>query len=413
MGSLFDLPPLLGSATGSQLGIGRLMMKPVHLRHGVFMAPYHPLDENPTTLYQQDLELIEWLDRLGYDEAWIGEHHSAGFETIASPELFIAYAAARTSRITFGTGVISLPYHNPLMVANRIIQLDHMTRGRVKLGVGPGLLIQDATMLGIDPATTRERMIDSLEIIMKLLRGEKVTKKTEWYNLVGAEVQILPYTQPYPEIAVASALTPSGGRLAGKHDLGMLCFSTDRSAYGALEKNWQIAKEIAAENGREMDPNRLRLVGPIHIAETREKARENVRFGFQKYIDYLNKLHPGRYPIAAGEDPVDWYVGRGLGVIGTPDDAVAMIKALEDRMGPFGMFCTMATDWADWEQTKKSYELYMRFVVPRLANSNRARVASLDYVGERAAEFDRMREAAAEAMILKHEKERAALKSAT
>ena len=164
------------------------------------------------------------------DEAWIGEHHSSGFEIISSPEIFIAYAAARTSRIQFGTGVITLPYHNPLMVANRIVQLDHMTRGRVKFGVGPGLLVQDAAMLGIDPAVQRDRMTDALEIIMRLLRGEKVTKKSEWYDLVGAECQLLPYTKPYPELAVASAITPSGGRLAGKHDLGLLCFSTDRSS---------------------------------------------------------------------------------------------------------------------------------------------------------------------------------------
>ncbi len=381
-------------------------MPTVHMRHGVFMAPYHPLDENPTTLFQQDLELVEWLDRLGFDEAWIGEHHSAGFETIASPELFIAYAAAKTQRITFGTGVVSLPYHNPLMVANRIIQLDHLTRGRVKLGVGPGLLIQDAVMIGVDPADQRARMTDALEIILRLLNGETVTKKSEWYDLNGAMCQILPFTQPHPEVCVASALTPSGGRLAGKYDLGMLCFTSDRSNYGALQKNWQIANEIAAEHGRTMDPNRLRLVGPIHIAETREKARENVRFGFEKYIDYLNRLHPGRYPIPAGTDPVDWYTGKGFGVVGTPDDAIAMIEQLQEKQGDFGMFCQMAHDWADWEQTKKSYELYMRFVVPHFARSNRARVASLDWVAERASGFDRQREAAAEAMIKLHENER-------
>jgi limonene 1,2-monooxygenase len=383
-------------------------VKPVHLRHGVFMAPYHPLDENPTTLFQQDIELLEWLDRLGFDEAWIGEHHSSGCETIASPELFIAYAAARTSRITFGTGVVTLPYHNPLMVADRIIQLDHMTRGRVKFGVGPGLLSRDAEMLGIDQTQTRDRMTDALEVIMSLFRGEKVTRKTDWYNLVGAEVQLLPYTKPYPEIAVASALTPSGGRLAGKYDLGMLCFSTDRSSYGALQKNWTIANEIAAEDGRTMDAGRLRLVGPLHIAETREKARENVRFGFTKYIDYLNRLHPGRYPIPADEDPVEWYTSRGLGVIGTPDDAVKMIEELQAKMGSFGCFCTMATDWANWQETRNSYELYMRFVVPKLNKANAKREGSLAYVETRALEFDRVREAAANDMIQRHERERAA-----
>ena len=185
------------------------------LRHGIFMAPFHALEEDPTMCLHRDLELCEWLDRLGFDEAWIGEHHSAGFETISSPELFIAHAAATTKHLRFGTGVISLPYHNPLMVANRIIQLDHMTRGRVMFGAGPGLLASDAMMLGIDPSTQRDRMLEALDAILRLFRGEVVTETTEWYTLVNARVHLLPYTRPHPEVSVASAVSPSGGRAAG------------------------------------------------------------------------------------------------------------------------------------------------------------------------------------------------------
>ena len=99
---------------------------------------------------------MQWLDYLGYDEAWIREHHSAGWETISSPEIFMAVAADRTRHIKLGTGVVSLPYHHPLMVANRMVQLDHMTHGRVMFGVGPGALPSDAYMMGIDPTTQRE-----------------------------------------------------------------------------------------------------------------------------------------------------------------------------------------------------------------------------------------------------------------
>ncbi|MEI9931183.1 MAG: LLM class flavin-dependent oxidoreductase [Rhizomicrobium sp.] len=205
-------------------------MPSVTLRHGVFLAPLHPVDENPNLLIHRDLELMEWLDRLGFDEVWIGEHHSAGFETIASPELFIATAVGRTRNIRFGTGVISLPYHNPLTVANRVIQLDHQSRGRVMFGFGPGLLVTDALMFGIDPNTTRERMAQALDVILRLLDGQTVTEKTDWYNLVNARVHLLPYTQPRPQIAVASAATPSGGKLAGRYNLAMLCVAaTDAS----------------------------------------------------------------------------------------------------------------------------------------------------------------------------------------
>src|SRR4249919_3084563 len=245
----------------------------IKLKNGIFLAPFHPVDEDPTLCIQRDLELIEHLDRLGYDEAWVGEHHSAGYEIIASPELFIAAAAERTKRIRLGTGVVSLPYHNPLTTANRIIQLDHQTRGRVLFGVGPGLLPSDAMMMGIPVDKQRERMVESIEVILRLFKGETVTKETEWFKLTNARMQLLPYTKPYPEIAVASSVTPSGGTLAGRHDFGMLCVAaTNPLGYDALGINWEVAKKTAAEHGRTMDPGRLRLVGPMHIAETRKEA---------------------------------------------------------------------------------------------------------------------------------------------
>src|ERR1051326_1859068 len=154
-------------------------MMAITLRHGVFMAPFHAMNKDPTLLMQRDLELMEWLDKLGFEEAWIGEHHSAGFETISSPELFIAQVAERTKHIRLGTGVISLPSHNPLMVANRSIQLNHQTRGRVMFGAGPGLLASDAMMLDIDPNTQRDRMEQALDLILRLSRGEVVTEKTD------------------------------------------------------------------------------------------------------------------------------------------------------------------------------------------------------------------------------------------
>ena len=277
-------------------------MSAIHLRHGVFLPPFHPMDENPAACMDRDLELMQWLDRLGFHEAWIGEHHSAGWETISSPELFIAVAAERTRSIRFGTGVISLPYHNPLMTANRIIQLDHHTRGRVMFGAGPGLLASDALMLGIDPNTQRDRMAEALDVILRFFRGEIVTEKTDWYTFVNARAHLRPYTRPYPEVAVVSAVTPSGGRLAGKYDLSMICVAaTNPFGYDALAANWQIANDIAAEQGRTMDPSRLRLVGPMHIAETRQKAFENCRFGFERYLGYLNNNQP-RFIVPPGQD---------------------------------------------------------------------------------------------------------------
>ncbi|MDX6232174.1 MAG: limonene 1,2-monooxygenase, partial [Nocardioidaceae bacterium] len=143
------------------------------LRFGIFLAPFHPVGQNPTLALERDLELIEHLDALGYDEAWIGEHHSAGYEIIASPEVFIAAAAQRTRNIRLGTGVSSLPYHQPLMLADRMVLLDHLTRGRVMFGVGPGALPSDAFMMGIEVTKQRDMMEEALEAILLLLRSDE------------------------------------------------------------------------------------------------------------------------------------------------------------------------------------------------------------------------------------------------
>ena len=202
------------------------MTFPARMKFGIFLAPFHGLGENPTLGLERDLELLQWLDYLDFDEAWIGEHHSAGWETIASPELFIAAAAQRTKHIKLGTGVISLPYHHPLMVANRMVLLDHLSRGRVMMGVGPGALVTDAYMLGIDPGTQRRRMDESLGIIMRLLREtEPITYESDWFTLREALLHLRPYTQPHFPIAVAAAGSPSGMVLAGKHGAAVLSLS--------------------------------------------------------------------------------------------------------------------------------------------------------------------------------------------
>ena len=373
------------------------------MRNGIFLAPFHPVDRDPTEALRRDLELIEALDRFGYEEAWIGEHHSAGFEIISSPELFIAAAAERTKSIKLGTGVVSLPYHNPLMAANRIIQLDHMTRGRVMFGVGPGLLPSDAMMLGVDPMTQRDRMLEGLEVILRLFKGEVVTEKTEWYNLVGARAHLLPYTKPYPEVAVASAVSPSGGRAAGKHDLGMLCVAaTNASGFDALGTNWKIACDIAEENGRTMDRGRLRLVGPVHIAETREQARANVQWGLHKWREYFARINPLAPAPAAGIDPVDAMIESGQVVIGTPDDAIAQIHRLRAKQGEFGAFLQLAHNWATWDHTLKSYQLWAEHVAPVFKQANVTRQASFDHTMGHAAEFMGKAMQAAGAMIQKH-----------
>jgi limonene 1,2-monooxygenase len=384
----------------------------ITLRHGVFMAPFHAMNKDPTLAMQRDLELMEWLDKLGFEEAWIGEHHSAGFETIASPELFIAAAAERTKRIRLGTGVVSLPYHNPLMVANRIIQLDHMTRGRIMFGAGPGLLASDSAMLGIDPLVQRDRMVEALDVILRLFAGETVTAKTDWFTLIEARTHLLPFTQPRPETCVASALTPSGGRIAGRYGLGMLCVAVGIiEGVDILKSNWETACETARQHGREMDRKDLRVVRPMHIAETREEAAAQCREGLQTYLNYMNNISQ-RYDVPAGDDVVDWWNRNGHGVIGTPDDAIAAIQEIYDAQGEFGCVLNLPNNIADWPQTKRSFELYANHVMPHFRGSNRSRIASYNWVTEHEGEFGRQRDEAIQRAIAKHQAEEAAKKAA-
>jgi limonene 1,2-monooxygenase len=379
----------------------------IPLRHGVFLAPFHSVRENPTLALERDLQLCQWLDELGFDEAWIGEHHSGGMETIDSPELFIAAAAERTKHIRFGTGVVSLPYHHPLNVANRIIQLDHMTRGRVMFGAGPGLLASDALMMGIEPEATRDRLEEGIDVILRLLKGETVTEQTEWYTMRDARTHLRPFTRPHPEVCVASAVTPSGGRLAGRHGLGMLCVAAgERAGFDALDTNWKVACEIAAEEGREMDRGRLRCVVNMHLADSREQAIADIRHGCEEFVRYFNNNQP-RFAVPEGADYVDWVLEHRIAVVGTPDDAIERIEQLYAKQGEFGCLLLQITNWADWPALKHSLELYANYVIPHFSGANDSRSDSYRWVTDNQEELVTKRVNAANQMFAKHEAERA------
>ncbi len=360
------------------------------MRFGIFLAPFHPHGQNPNLALHRDLELIEWLDHLGFDEAWIGEHHSAGYEIIASPEVFIAAAAQRTRHLRLGTGVSSLPYHQPLMLADRMVLLDHLTRGRVMFGVGPGALPSDAFMMGIDPVDQRRMMEESLDAILRLLDGETVNDEKDWYTLRDARLQLLPYTQPRFEVAVAAMVSPSGPRLAGKYGLSLLSIgATQTEGFNAMANAWQIMEDRAAEHGTSVDRSGWRLVGPMHIAATREQAKQDVMFGLEAWIDYFANV--GALPIAPqgieADKVVDLLIESGFAVIGTPDDAAQQIERMEKQSGGFGCYLFMAHEWADREATKKSYELFAQYVMPQFNKEADSTQRSRDWAAENRPKF--------------------------
>lgn len=370
------------------------------LEFGSFIAPVMPLDENPTLQIRRELDLIEHLDRLGFDEAWLGEHHSGGAEIVASPEILIAAAAERTRRIRLGTGVITLPYHNPFLVADRAVQLDHQLMGRFMFGVGAGALAYDAHMLGIDHDAIRGRLEQSLGVIIRLFNGEVVTESTSWYNLCDARLQLLPYSDPHMEIAVPAVNTSAGPRIAGKFGASLLSISaTISKGFDALPDIWATYSKSAIEAGRVPDRKSWRMVGPVHIAETREKARANVRFGLQFWLNYFTKV--GTLPLGHSGDgnietEIDALLDAKIAVIGTPDDLIAQIERLKSKGGSFGCFLDMAHYWADFEATNRSYELIARYVMPHFQGQLSAREDALNWAkGMHAQLSEKRRQAAA------------------
>jgi limonene 1,2-monooxygenase len=360
------------------------------MKFGVFMGPFHRVGENPTLAIDRDLELVQWLDYLGFDEAWIGEHHSAGWEIISSPEIFIAAAAERTRHIKLGTGVISLPYHHPLMVANWMVQLDHMTHGRVMMGVGPGALPSDAYMMGIDHTVQRPRMDEALGVILRLFtETEPITYKSDWFELREALLQLRPYQRPYMPIAVASVQSPAGVVLAGKYGAAVLTITVPRDPSASNESDlqnlWAIAEESAAEHGQEVRREDWRLVLPVHLAESRQEARAEARMGAGRYLREYSEGTNGRRPVFDGplDKVIDFMADAGFWIVGTPDDCIEGIKRLEERSGGYGGFLVQTIDWAPRDKMLHSYELLARYVMPQFQGSVASTAASNRWTSER------------------------------
>jgi limonene 1,2-monooxygenase len=368
------------------------------LRFGSFLAPHHPLGESPTLLLRRDLDLVEQLDRLGYDELWCGEHHSSGWETIASPEMFLAAAGERTRRIRLATGVVSLPYHHPFNVAQRLVQLDYMTGGRAIFGSGPGALASDAHTLGIDPMLLRDRQDEAIGVIRRLMRGERLTVKSDWFTLQDAALQLLPLQEDMP-FAVASQISPSGMTLAGKHGIGIISIgSLSEEGLNALPTQWGFAEAAAAEHGQTVDRKNWRVLMSWHIAETRDQARAEAREGLLRHHnEYITATlqRPGAHPYKSADEAVDKtaFVPGAVATIGTPDDLVARIKSVLEISGGFGTVVGFVHDWANPENSRRSWDMVARYVVPEINGYLAGLRTSREFVADNREYFNRARQA--------------------
>jgi len=265
---------------------------------------------------------------------------------------------------------VSLPYHNPLWTAERMVLLDHLTKGRVMFGVGPGALPTDAAMLGLEPSELRPLLEEYMAIIMHLLTSdEPISYKSDRLTLNDARLHLRPYSDPLFDIAVAAVASPSGAKLAGMYGAGVLSLgATVAIGMDVLAHHWSIQEEVAEKHGQIADRSKWRLVGLMHLAESEEEARRDVEYGMEQWFRYFQNV--AAFPQMAVDggnlrEMID-FVNGGLGVVGTPDMAIAQIEELlEQSDGGFGAFMTLAHNWANPESTKKSYELFARHVMPR------------------------------------------------
>ena len=381
------------------------------LKFGSFMAPFHlPANTlNPSTAYQRDVAVIQHMDRLGYDEVWVGEHHSCGSELIPDPFMFIMYMANLTKDIKLGCGVVSLPYHNPLWVADRALFADRMLRGRFQMGVGPGALPIDATMIGLSLEDQRGALEEDFDVFMALLRGEIVTHKTSRYNLVEARTQYAPYSDF--DVCVAAIASPTGPRAASKNGAHLISVgATAAGGFDALALHWDVMEERSTEFGKTADRSKWRLAGPMHLADTKEEAIEQVRYGLDAWCDYTQDTLAAPHFRAVGrtfEERVAWVNESGLGVIGTPDDAVRQIERLQQQSGGFGSYLLINHEWAQHTQTLRSLELFADNVMPRFQGSADRLLAAEQYARSRWTELDGRQGAAIAAATQRHADEKA------
>ena len=384
------------------------------MEFGLFIPPQHYPQQNPTRALQRDLETIEFAERMGFGEAWIGEHHSSGHEIISSPEVFVASALERTRRMRVGTGVVSLPYHHPFHVASRAVQLDHLAQGRFMFGVGPGSLPSDAAMLGVPWPETRSRMVEAFEAVHHLLTSqEPLTIDAGWFELNEAVLQLRPFSRPLMPIAFTAMESPFGPSLAGKYGAGLISLSaTTASGYGALSRHWAVVEEQAEAHEQVVSRDEWRVAVMLHIAETREQAIREVERGLPRWayygaavsertFEWLDRNGEAPASLPTIEQLVEVMGGTKIICIGTPEDAIEMIEALVEATGGFGtLLLLVGHDWASQEAANRSLELFAREVMPVFQDSSTSLVAAMSraqehrqaHISEQRASIDAARE---------------------
>jgi len=355
---------------------------------GFFTMPLHPPGSDFTRTLDDDLDQLVTLDRLGYKEAWIGEHFTAEWENIPSPDLLIARALGATENIVLGTGVTCMPNHNPFMVAHRIAQLDHMAHGRFQWGVGSGGFPGDLEVFGFDPETGEQRAMtrDAVDLVLQLwddpkpgLYEHKYWRFTvpEPQKDIGLGFHIRPYQKPHPPIGVAG-VSPRSDTLLLAGERGYIPMSINIVPSATLKTHWDMVEEGARKAGHTPDRSIWRIAREVFIAETTEEARREAREGVlaRDFEGYFLRLLPKVHlldllkndPYMPDSDVTIDYLIDNVWIIGSPDEVADKLRGLYGDVGGFGVLLAMGHEWDPREAWVRSMTLLADEVMPRLAD---------------------------------------------
>ena len=352
---------------------------------GYFTMPLHPAGSDLSETIDHDLEQIIYLDKLGFKEAWIGEHFTAGWENIPAPDLFIANVLAKTENIVLGTGVSCLSQHNPFMLAHRIAVLDTLAKGRFYWGIGAGSFIGDFKAFEIDPSTGEQRklMNESLEIILDLWNNPRPQKfkNDKWsftipdpIHEVGLGVHTKPFQKPHPPIAVAGITANSSSlKTAGKRD--WIPMSINFVTKDVLKTHWDSVEEGASIAGKFADRSKWRIARDVYVAETTEQAIKEVKEGTlaRDFEDYFFKIVPiirGNLDLfkldksKSDKEVTMDYMIENMWIVGSPEDVADQIQELNDYVGGFGTLLVMGHEWHPLDKWQKSMSLLANEVLP-------------------------------------------------
>lgn len=341
------------------------------MKFSFFMMPTHAPWENPSLAFQRDISFIHLADELGFDEFFIGEHHSGGWETMPVPEMALAMAAATAHRIRLGTSVVSLPYHHPFHVAERIAFLDHLTRGRAILGIGPSNLITDKKLFNVENERLHSMMEESVDVIVRLLESaDPISHDGAFWQFENMRLQLRSYQTPRLPLAIATAGNDSSLELAARH--GMILMSLvgkHMVRFGSLADHWAKYTAFGEKHGVTAHRDRWRVVTSVYLAETAEEAWADVAEGIMRETKYFASIGlKFMYEDAPGQPFSEFTpescAGNREWIIGTPDDAIAWIERRLAATGGFGGLMLTTHEWARTDKLQRSLEMFARYVMP-------------------------------------------------